>query len=99
MFVTLFQVVGLMSILSLEAIVALSISVVLPVFLVSMFSFIPAVIELKRPRDAGPRIIAGAGCISYSPSIIAIDMDKSLLVIKPVPKFSVIFPLLPNLET
>jgi hypothetical protein len=97
MFIEQTQAVGLMSILSLEAVATLSISVVLPVFLVSMFSFIPAVIELKRPRDAGPRVIAIAG-INHIPHIITIDIEQPLLSVKPVPKFSVIFPLLANLE-
>ncbi|NLF88592.1 hypothetical protein GX563_07200 [Candidatus Bathyarchaeota archaeon] len=98
MFIELFQAADLISILSTEAIAALAISVVLPVFLVSLLSFIPATIELKRPRDAGPRVIADVGK-TFIPHIITIDSEKPLIALKPMPKFSVIFPLLSNLET
>ncbi len=97
MFVEPFQVVCLMSILSIEAIATLAVSVVLPIFLVSMLSFIPAIIELKRPRDAGPRVIVRAGA-TFTPPITTIDVEKPLMALKPMPKFSVIFPLLVNLE-
>lgn len=98
MFIAQFQAIGLISILSVEVVAALAISVVLPIFLVSLLSFIPATIELKRPRDAGPRIIANVGK-SFIPHIITIDNEKPLIALKPMPKFSVIFPLLSNLES
>lgn len=98
MIVEFFQGVVQISMLSLESKVTVLFGIILPIVLVSLFSFIPALIELKKPRDSGPRLIAGES-ISSLHNIVLLDVDKNMKSINPAPKGSLIFPLsIVNLE-
>jgi hypothetical protein len=87
-----------LSMLSFEGIAALLVSIVLPIILVTLFSFVPAFIELRKPRDSGPRLIAGESIGSFQ-KIVLLDVDRNLKSINLGPKGSLIFPLsIVNLE-
>lgn len=98
MILELSQVTVEVSMLSLETIATLVVSIVLPIILVSLLSFVPAFIELKKPRDSGPRLIAGKSSGSFH-TIVLLDVDKNVKPIDLAPKVSLIFPLsIVNLE-
>lgn len=98
MIVEFFECAVQISMLSLESKVAMLIGIILPIALVSLFSFIPSLIELKKPRDSGPRLIASES-ISSLHNIVLLDVDKNFKSINPAPKGSLIFPLsIVNLE-
>lgn len=64
-------------------------------FAFSFLLFLPALIELKRPQDCGPRRITGFRVYSVSLMNIEDDLkiDKMLLS-----KLALLFEALPNLE-
>lgn len=86
------------SVLSLESIATLLVSIVLPIILVSMFSFVPAFIELKKHRDSGPRLIAGES-IGALYNLVLVDAEANLKSVIPAPKVHIAFPVfVSNLE-
>lgn len=98
MILELSQVVVQISMLSLETIATLLVSIVLPIILVSMLSFVPAFIELKKPRDSGPRLIAGESIGSFH-NILLLDAETNPITVNPAPKIPINFPIfLANLE-
>lgn len=74
---------------------------------VSTFIFImllPAILELKRPKDAGPRIIEKFGTVQYHPTeasipLVNIEEEQYKLNKKIVRRIVEIMAILPNMET
>jgi hypothetical protein len=75
------------------------IDILLPATLVVTIAFLPAFIELKRPHDAGPRIVSiNPLCAINGPSFLIPDIETNVLQVK-LTKLSAIFPLfLVNIE-
>jgi hypothetical protein len=75
------------------------------VFGVSLFTFImllPALLELKRPKDAGPRIIMENAAISdFHVRITALERTEEKTVLEPtiLKKMVDIIAMLLNIET
>lgn len=86
---------------SLEATALTIVSgIILPMAVVVLLCFLPALIELKRPQDAGPKLIHPAlKTVFVVESLKLVDAETTLSTIKPLQRGSAIFPVaLTNLE-
>lgn len=61
-----------------EALVAVLTGILLPSVLVIFLTFVPSIIEWKRPRDCGPRPIPGfykAAIVSQKSTLLDLDIE------------------------
>jgi hypothetical protein len=88
------------STLSFETVSMFLINIILPATLVVTIAFLPAFIELKKPHDAGPRLVSiNPPYTIKEPSFFIADVETNILQTKPT-KLSAIFPVfLVNIET
>jgi hypothetical protein len=66
--------------LTTEALTTALTGIVLPSVLVIFLTFVPSIIEWKRPRDCGPRPIPGfykTGIVPLKSSILNLDVEIS----------------------
>lgn len=84
---------------ALESISTVIYSVLLPTAIVVLLCFLPCIIELKRPRDAGPRLIHPAfqGTLAIH-SLKLMDAEASLVTSQPKERISILPVFLTNLE-
>lgn len=64
--------------LTAETLITVFTSIVLPSVIVIFLTFVPSIIEWKRPHDAGPRPIQGfykTGTITTKSPIIEVDTE------------------------
>lgn len=64
--------------LTLEALTTVITGIILPTILVTLLTFVPSIIEWKKPRDAGPRPIAGfykTGHLNPKSSLHEVDTE------------------------
>jgi hypothetical protein len=69
-----------------------------------LIMLLPALIELKRPKDAGPRIIENFGAVQYYPTeasipLVNIEEEQYGLNRKIARRIAEIMAILPNMET
>jgi hypothetical protein len=66
--------------LTAEALTSILTEIVLPSALVIFLTFVPSIIEWKKPRDAGPRPIPGfykTGIVTTKSSLLNLDTEIS----------------------
>jgi hypothetical protein len=76
---------------TIEALTAVLTDIILPAVFVIFLTFVPSILEWKRPRDAGPRPIPGfykTGTVTTRSNLLDLDAEHGALL---TPK-SFIFP-------
>ncbi len=86
---------------TLEAAGTIIMWIILPIVLIVSLTFLPSIIELKRPRDAGPKLIHPCFKSGFAglKSSLVVDAEADLVSVHSVEKISLIFPaFISNIE-